>query len=67
MSGHYEEREIKIIVETYVCDNEFDCAKSISYELRVYNEDGTYEVVAYSDDLIDLLERGTSVMRTRTK
>ena len=59
MSGHYEEREIKIVEVTYVCDNEFDCARHVGYELRAYNsaDDEDYEVLAESDNLWDLFER----------
>ena len=57
MSGHYEEREIKIVEEKFFGDNEWPNVVDVSYELRAYNEDGAYEILASSDDLLDLLRK----------
>ena len=50
MNGHYEEREIKIVEVTFY--NGFK--QSTYYELRAYNDDGTYTVLCSSDDMSDL-------------
>ena len=50
MSGHYEEREIKIVEVKYICDNEFEGDTQVHYELRAYNSDieEDYEVLESS-------------------
>lgn len=57
MSGHYEEREIKIVEVKFFGDNECPNVVAVNYELRAYNEDGTYELLAGSDDLLDLFRK----------
>lgn len=51
MSGHYKEREIKIIEETYYHDN----TKSVEYQLRLYKDDGDYDLLMCADTIEDLL------------
>ena len=52
MSGHYEEREIKVVEVTY----ESQFVKNITYELRAYYNEGYYEVLHSSSFLEDLFK-----------
>lgn len=57
MSGHYTEREIKIIESTYHYGDDLGNEKTrVSYEIRAYNSDNEedYEVLAYCDELGDI-------------
>lgn len=52
MSGHYEEREIKVVEVTYV--SQF--VETVTYELRAYYNEGHYEVLHSSHFLEDIFK-----------
>lgn len=55
MSGYYKEREIKFIESTYHYYDDFGNKKTrVEYEIRAYDEDGTYEVLVQRYDLGDI-------------